>query len=67
MTEDEVLDQITVNPEIFGGKPTIRGMRIAVERVLGMRAAGETPEKLLVEYPFLEPADLQACLAYARP
>ncbi len=66
MTEDEVLKRITVDPAIFGGKPNIRGLRIAVEHVLGMLAAGDTPEKLLAEYPFLEPADIQACLAYAH-
>ena len=66
MTEDEVLKRITTDPAIFGGKPIIRGLRIAVEHVLGMLAAGDTPEKLLAEYPFLEPADIQACLAYAH-
>lgn len=66
MTEDELLKRITVDPAIFGGKPIIRGMRIAVEHVLGMLAAGDTPEKLLREYPFLERADIQACLAYAH-
>ena len=66
MTEDEALERITVNPDIFGGKPIIRGMRMAVEHVLGMLAAGETPERLVQEYPFLEPADIQACLAYAH-
>lgn len=66
MTEDEVLERITVNPGIFDGKPIIRGMRMAVEHVLGMLASGETPENLLHEYPFLEPADIQACLAYAH-
>lgn len=66
MTSDEALDRITVDPSIFGGKPIIRGMRIAVEHVLGMLAAGGTPKRLLEEYPFLEPADLQACLAYAH-
>jgi uncharacterized protein (DUF433 family) len=66
MPEDELLKRITVEPAIFGGKPTIRGLRIAVEHVLGMLAAGDTPEKLLDEFPFLEPADIQACLAYAH-
>ena len=66
MTEDEVLKRITVHPAIFGGKPIIRGLRIAVEHVLGMLAAGDTPEKLLAEYPFLEPADIQACMAYVH-
>ena len=66
MNDCDVLDRITVDPGIFGGKPIIRGMRMAVEHVLGMLAAGETSEKLLEEYPFLEPADIQACLAYAH-
>jgi uncharacterized protein (DUF433 family) len=66
MTEDELLKRITVDPLIFGGKPIIRGMRFAVEHVLGMLAAGDSAERLLQEYPFLEPADIQACLAYAH-
>lgn len=66
MTEDELLERVTVDPVIFGGKPTIRGMRIAVEHVLGMMAAGDSPERLLQEYPFLEEADIRACLAYAH-
>jgi uncharacterized protein (DUF433 family) len=64
--EDELLRRITVDPGIFGGKPIIRGMRIAVEHILGMLAAGNTPERLLKEYSFLEAADIQACLAYAH-
>ncbi len=66
MTQDELWQRITVDPLIFGGKPIVRGMRIAVEHLLGMLAAGETSENLLREYPFLEPADIQACLAYAH-
>lgn len=66
MTEDELLERITIDPMIFGGKPIIRGMRIAVEHVLAMLAAGDTAERLLQEYTFLEPADIQACLAYAH-
>ena len=65
MTETELLNRIQVNPAIFGGKPIIRGLRIAVEHILGMLAAGETPEAILHEYPFLEPADIQACLLFA--
>ena len=66
MTDDELFKRITTDPAIFGGKPIIRGMRMAVEHVLGMLAAGDTPELLLQEYTFLEPADIQACLAYAH-
>jgi len=66
LTEDEALERITVDPNIFAGKPIVRGLRIAVDHVLGMLAAGDTPERLLAEYPFLEPADIQACIAYAH-
>ena len=65
MDEQKFLDRITVNPKIFGGKPIIRGRRLAVEHVLGMLAAGDTPETLLKGYPWLEPEDIQACLFYA--
>lgn len=46
-TADELLQRITVNSKIFGGKPTIRGCRLAVEQVLGMLAAGDPPETIL--------------------
>jgi len=65
MTEAELLQRIQVNPKVFGGKPIIRGLRIAVEHILGMLAAGDTPETILKEYPFLEPEDIQACLVFA--
>src|SRR5438094_10221148 len=66
MDEQKLLERIVVNPEIFGGKPIIRGRRLAVEHVLGMLAAGDTPEIILEGYPWLERKDIQACLAYAR-
>ncbi len=66
MDEQKLLERITVNPNIFGGKPIIRGRRLAVEHVLGMLAAGDTPEVLLQGYPWLENEDIQACLVYAR-
>ncbi|MBI3463895.1 MAG: DUF433 domain-containing protein [Planctomycetes bacterium] len=66
MNEQQLLDRITINKEIFGGKPIIRGRRLAVEHVLGMLAAGDTPATILEGYPWLEPEDVQACLIYAR-
>lgn len=66
MDEQKLLKRITVNPEIFGGKPIIRGHRMAVEHVLGMLAAGDTPENIVEAYPWLEREDVQACLVYAR-
>ena len=66
MDEKALLERITVNPAIFAGKPIIRGRRLAVEHVLGMLATGDTPETILEGYPWLEPEDIQACLAYAK-
>lgn len=66
MDENELLKRIVVDPEIFGGKPIIRGRRLAVEHVLGMLAAGDRDEALLAAYPWLEPDDVRACLVYAR-
>ena len=66
MNENKLPERITVNPEIFGGKPIIRGRRLAVEHVLGMLAAGDAPETMPQNYPWLEQEDIQACLLYAR-
>jgi uncharacterized protein (DUF433 family) len=66
MDEQLLLTRITVNPRIFGGKPIVRGRRLAVEHILGMLAAGDSPEIILQGYPWLEREDIQACLAYAR-
>ena len=66
MNDTELLARITVNPAIFGGKPIVRGHRFAVEHVLGMLAAGDTPETILEGYPWLEPEDIRACLTYAH-
>ena len=64
--EAELLDRITVRMDVFGGKPIIRDLRIAVEQVLGMLAAGDPPEPILREYPVLEPEDIHACLRFAH-
>ena len=66
MNEDQVLQRITINPEIFAGKPIIRGRRLAVGQVLGMLAAGDDMNTLLEGYPWLEREDILACLAYAH-
>jgi uncharacterized protein (DUF433 family) len=54
MTQDDLLGRITIDPAIFGGKPFIRGRRLAVEHVLGMLAAGGDIETLLEGYPWPE-------------
>ena len=65
-TDNDLLERITVRAEVFGGKPIIRDMRIAVEHVLGMLAAGDSAETILDEYPDLEAEDIRACLYFAR-
>jgi uncharacterized protein (DUF433 family) len=57
--------RITTDPEIFGGKPCIRGLRFPVSRLLGLLAAGETPASVLKAYPYLEPDDIQEAMSYA--
>ncbi len=66
MKEQELIKRITINPDIFGGKPIIRGKRLAVEHILGMLAAGDSRETILEGYPWLETEDIQACLLYAH-
>jgi len=65
MRDEELLQRITVDSRILGGKPIIRGRRLAVEHVLGMLAAGDSPSTILEGYPWLEPEDIRACIAYA--
>ena len=59
------MDRITFDPEVMGGKPCIRGMRVTVGTVIGLLAAGRTREEILIAYPYLEAADIDAALAYA--
>jgi len=66
VNEELLLQRITVDPKIFGGKPIIRGRRLAVEHILGMLAAGDSIQTILEGYPWLEPEDVRACLVYAR-
>jgi uncharacterized protein (DUF433 family) len=58
-------ERINVDPKVLVGKPVIKGTRIAVEFVVDLLARGWTREQILEEYDHLEPADIQACLAYA--
>jgi uncharacterized protein (DUF433 family) len=66
MDEDILLQRIAVNPKIFGGKPIIRGHRLAVEHVLSMLATGDSPQDILDSYSWLESDDIRACLVYAK-
>lgn len=58
-------ERITVNPDVMGGKPCIRGLRFPVSRLLGLLAAGEEEQSILAEHPYLEREDILAALAYA--
>ena len=66
MSQNKLLQRITADPAIFGGKPIVRGLRISVELVLALLAAGATSEAILDDYPELEPDDIPACLSYAH-
>ena len=57
--------RITVDPQVMGGKPCIRGMRVTVGTLLGLMASGRAPEEILKAYPYLENEDLREALAYA--
>ena len=57
--------RITFDPEVMGGKPCLRGLRVTVGMVLGLMAAGRTHEEILTAYPYLEEEDLREALEYA--
>lgn len=59
------LDRITFDPQVMGGKPCIRGMRVTVGTIVGLIASGATPEEILDDYPYLEREDISAALSYA--
>jgi len=59
------LNRITFNPQIMGGKPTIRGMRVTVGTIVGLVASGYSFEEILAMYPYLEAEDISEALAYA--
>lgn len=57
--------RITHNPTVMGGKPCIRSLRVTVGTILGLLATGESRERILQAYPYLEAADIDEALAYA--
>jgi len=63
--ENQLLNRITVNPEICHGKPTIRNKRYTVDLILDLLSVGSTHAEILEDYPNLEEEDILACLAYA--
>jgi uncharacterized protein (DUF433 family) len=59
------LDRITLDPQIMGGKPCLRGMRVTVGMIVGLVAAGHSHAEILNAYPYLEEEDIRQALAYA--
>ena len=59
------IDRITMNARVMSGQPCIRGMRVTAAKVLRLLAAGNSRERILQAYPYLESADIDACLQYA--
>lgn len=65
MSDQELLERITLNPRVMAGKPVIRGTRLTVEYVLNLLAHGATSEEILSEYEGLAPEDIRACFLFA--
>lgn len=61
----KTLKRITFNPEVMGGKPCIRGLRVTVGTIVGLLASGKSERAILELYPYLEKEDLYEALAYA--
>ena len=59
------ISRITHNPAVMGGKPCVRGLRVTAGTILGLLASGHSRERILQAYPYLEPEDIDAALAYA--
>jgi uncharacterized protein (DUF433 family) len=59
-------DRITHQAGVMSGKACIRGMRVTVDNIVRLAAAGRSPDHLLQEYPYLEPDDIAQALAYAE-
>jgi uncharacterized protein (DUF433 family) len=61
----EPLTRITLDPEVMGGKPCVRGLRVTVGTIVGLVAAGRSTHDILALYPYLEEDDIRQALAYA--
>ena len=59
------LTRITFDPQVMGGKPCIRGLRVTVGTLVGLMAAGHSQKEILKSYPYLEREDLHEALSYA--
>lgn len=66
MTDQQLLERITLNPKVMVGKPVIKGTRLTVEYILNLIAHGATATEILEEYEGLTPEDIQACVLFAK-
>lgn len=65
MQDQDLLQRITLNPDVMAGKPIIQGTRLTVEYILNLLAHGATTEEILAEYEGLKVEDIQACFLFA--
>jgi uncharacterized protein (DUF433 family)/predicted nuclease of predicted toxin-antitoxin system len=65
MTDQQLLERITLNAKVMVGKPVIKGTRLTVEYILNLLAHGATVDQVVQEYQGLTPADIQACILFA--
>ncbi|MEK9138301.1 MAG: DUF433 domain-containing protein [Bacteroidota bacterium] len=65
MSDQELLDRVTVNPKVMVGKPVIKGTRLTVEFILNLLAHGSTADEILAEYKGVTAEDRRACLLFA--
>ena len=65
MSDEALLQRVTLNPAVLAGKPTVAGTRLSVEFIVNLLAHGATEQEILAEYPRLAPDDIQACLLFA--
>ena len=65
MTDQQLLERITINPKVMAGKPVIKGTRLTAEYVLNLLAHGASETEILQEYSGLTREDIQACLLFA--
>lgn len=66
MTDEQLLERITLDQKVMVGKPIIKGTRLTVEYILNLLAHGATPEEIMQEYDSLSHEDIQACLLFAK-
>jgi uncharacterized protein (DUF433 family) len=59
------LSRITMDPQVMGGKPCIRSMRVTVGTLVGLMASGKTIDEVLAAYPYIEREDVLEALTYA--